>query len=189
MKFAVHFSVLILCVASCDRHPTPQKWSFVDDLGVAVQKAGKTCLTIHNSSLSPQTSIRLIDAKPPQSELGRARIIAGGSCTDESGVDVGLHIYEIRLQSGKLPPSSPVVAVIGFSGSVVKEGELVKADLNGDKAEEFFQECTSSEGVHFTVSSDSGPDRHIKWHQYYYLGYDVSPTCSEKDMQGTEGRQ
>jgi hypothetical protein len=46
-------------------------------------------------------------------------------------------------------------------------------DLNNDGTEETFTYCFTSEGVNFTVASETD----TLWTAYYYLGYEVQPDC------------
>ena len=41
------------------------------------------------------------------------------------------------------------------------------------------RQCASSEGLHLTAWAGK---RRV-WHEYYYLGYDVDPDCSEEEWQ------
>jgi len=42
--------------------------------------------------------------------------------------------------------------------------------------------CTSHEGLHLTVWSGTPLESRRLWHEYYYLGYDVEPSCGEGEM-------
>ena len=56
-------------------------------------------------------------------------------------------------------------------------------DIDRDGTPESYRECTSAEGVHLTVWTGE-PLRGTRiWHHYYYLGYDVEPTCTEADIE------
>jgi hypothetical protein len=41
-------------------------------------------------------------------------------------------------------------------------------------------ECLSSEGVHYTVWAGEPFKSRRLWHDYYYLGYDVEPSCKQR---------
>jgi hypothetical protein len=43
--------------------------------------------------------------------------------------------------------------------------------------------CASSEGLHFTLWAGEPLKGKRLWHLYYYLGYDVEPTCRPADYQ------
>lgn len=43
----------------------------------------------------------------------------------------------------------------------------------------FLNACQSTEGVHFSVWAQPQLNGEPIWHQYYYLGYDVTPDCEK----------
>jgi hypothetical protein len=181
MKSLVRISLIAFVSASCQESLTPAKnWSFADSIGLAVLKSGKTCLSIHNASLAAKSRIRLVITSPPQTEADAQVSKSDASCP---GTGAGLQRYEVRADNARLAPSMPVIAVVGFSGKFNRRGGLVTADLDGDGQEEYFRSCTSTEGIHFTVWSGKPLDGKLRWHEYYYLGYDVSPTCAEKEAE------
>jgi hypothetical protein len=174
--------MLALVSDSCQKPQTPPKkdWSFSDDIGLVVLKSGKACLDIHNGSLTPGTGIRLVITSPPQTELDAYISKVDPSCPDSN---TGVQRYEVRADNAELPPSMPVIAVAGFSGKFNRRGDLITADLDRDGQDEFFRSCTSAEGIHFTVWSGKPLDGKLRWHEYYYLGYDVSPTCAPRETE------
>jgi hypothetical protein len=42
--------------------------------------------------------------------------------------------------------------------------------------------CTSQEGLHLTAWSGTPLTSQRLWHQYYYLGYDVEPSCDDREV-------
>jgi hypothetical protein len=72
------------------------------------------------------------------------------------------------------------IAVVSSQRTVVQRGK-VQVDLDGDGRREFFRDCTSNEGIHLTVWSGKPLSGKRRWHFYYYLGYDVVPSCKRKD--------
>src|ERR1700724_4893186 len=123
MKNLPQVAFLLLLSASCRTQSVPSgKWSFADDLGVAILKAGKVCLGIHNPSLIAGNRIRLLNTMPPQKELGHAEISAADkNCEEALSCDADLRCYQLRVPSGELSPSVPVIAIASFSGSFGKQ--------------------------------------------------------------------
>lgn len=150
------------------------------NLGVAVQKSGTGCLYIHNSTLVPGSPLTVILLSPPQSTL-KAEIVrpaASTTCSSEHASDTQLNAYEIRFLTEAPPAATPAIAVFGFSGRFHSHGQYVTADLEHHGKPESFRFCASSEGVHLTVWSGKPLEGERRWHQYYYLGYDVEANCT-----------
>jgi hypothetical protein len=94
--------------------------------------------------------------------------------------------YEIRLANGSLSDFMPVIAISGFAGAFARDGDLMTADLDRDGRPEFFRSCTSTEGIHFTIWSGKPLGGTLRWHRYFYLGYDVMPTCAPADVKSPD---
>lgn len=59
-----------------------------------------------------------------------------------------------------------------------------RTDIDRDGKHESYRVCTSTEGVHLTVWSGEVVENKRLWHDYYYLGYDLIPTCTERETAG-----
>jgi hypothetical protein len=97
------------------------------------------------------------------------------------GNGAGLRGYAIRFEGAR--PEGPFHG-IGLAGAPVRVQKVkgsIAADLDGDGRNEFFRDCTTSEGVYFTIWTGAPLKGSRRWHQYLYLGYDVSPTCTDAD--------
>jgi hypothetical protein len=58
-------------------------------------------------------------------------------------------------------------------------------DLDGDGEAETFRVCNSTEGLHFSVWTGAPGAGTRRWHRYWYVGYDMVPTCTDADFPGT----
>lgn len=76
-----------------------------------------------------------------------------------------LSFYRVEpaLLSGSLPPADADAVL----------------DTNGDGRRDTFSQCTTAEGVQFSVWADDVGQGEPLWSGYYYLGYDVQPDCPE----------
>jgi hypothetical protein len=148
-------------------------------LGVAVQKSGTACLYTHNADLPSGSPLILVVLSPRQS-TAKAEVVrpAPPGCSSIDTNDADLKSYEIRTTGGAPLPATPSIAVSGFSGRFQTRGKYVTADINQDGQPEFFRFCASSDGLHLTVWSGKPLRGQRRWHQYYYLGYDVEPNCT-----------
>ena len=180
MKIAAHILILVCVSASCQKPPAlKSNWSFTDNIGLAVLKSGKACLGIQSKAVAPNSPIRLVDATPPQKASDTRVTAADESCSANfvGSVEPDDRYYGIPTENAGLG-----FALAGFSGPFKNEGDLITADLDADGQPEYFRSCTSSEGAHFTVWTGKPLQGNLRWHRYYYLGYDVIPTCMENEV-------
>lgn len=181
-----HFhSVVAFCVTMMFAVGATGKdpFSFSTEIGSAHTKAGVVCLDIHNSQLQPGDRVLLIDPAPPQS-ISEARIVGGasGACADLTDLDSSVHYYQLRVVKGRSAPSMPAIAVHTTIKRLKRKGDSVTGDIDQDGRGEYFRSCGSSEGLHLTVWSGIPLEGVLRWHHYYYLGYDIKPTCTEREM-------
>jgi hypothetical protein len=81
-----------------------------------------------------------------------------------------LSFYEIAPQDGR-----KIELGIGLIGNVSRVGTGI--DMNGDGKPDQFTHCATSEGISFGIWNDTPYKGKAMWSGYYYLGYDVDPTC------------
>ena len=148
-------------------------WSYEGQLGVVAAKAGKGCLAIRNSQVPPNTDLQLVSTALPQI-IAKERVGPQDSACSDGGELQG---YAVSHMSGPMP----VIGVVNYHGEMSRDGDLLSADLDGDGTPEYFRSCLSQEGVHFTVWSGKPLTGKLRWHQYHYLGYDVSPDCKPEE--------
>jgi|SRR5450631_1836812 len=157
-------------------------YDYASSIGLAAFSGAKVCLAIDNPHLLHGSAVNLVVPGIPQS-LVKAEVVglAPDTCGSPQLRDSGSDYYEVRLLSGTLPSSIPVIAVTNSSNPLQKTGTVVSGDLAGNGGLEYFRSCNSSEGVHLSVWSGKPLKGRRKWHRYYYLGYDVQPNCTSKD--------
>lgn len=162
---------LLLLLSAC--HSTGA-FRYGDDVGIAVEKAGHPCLYISN--VSPGQRVRFVTASAPQTS-GEAEIVGrpDGTCQD-SGQG-----YSLKVIRGALSRGAPAFVIANFNGPLTSTDAGITADLEGDGQSESFRTCTSSEGVHLTIWKGAPLKGLRRWHSYYYLGYDVTPDCTNSD--------
>ncbi len=64
------------------------------------------------------------------------------------------------------PPSIPFVV-----------NGLAQVDLDQDGHREVFSSCATTEGIKFTIWNDKAYQGKPRWSGYYYLNYEMKPTC------------
>jgi hypothetical protein len=90
---------------------------------------------------------------------------------DRRAINSGsLSFYEIAPRDGR-----KVELGIGLIGNVSRVGTGI--DVNGDGKPDEFTHCATSEGISFGIWNGAPYKGKAMWWGYYYLGYDVDPTC------------
>lgn len=173
-------------------------FSFVRRVGVIQDsRDAGPCLVIADSSLAPGTPLLLVFPDDPQ-KLGSAYVRARRErpCTeagDEWGAVAGGEAgmpdrtptpasYDVAVlrEAGRDSSGARTdlgIAITWGAGLVALRGDSVAGDLDGDGRVERFGSCTSSEGIHLSVTGDSAGVAARRWHRYYYVPYDLEPTC------------
>jgi len=186
MKSILIVSILLVA-GSCQKpqaieKPKPE-FAFGSQIGIVVKGKTQTCLAIVNPSLTVGTKLSVVSLEPPQAVL-MAEVVAAASdeCKGVTAAELVGNFYTVRMVTGDIASFEPALAVYGYSGAFGKDGEMVTADLNSDGNKEYFRSCASSEGLHLTVWSGKPITGKRKWHEYYYLGYDIEPDCDPSDI-------
>ena len=69
------------------------------------------------------------------------------------------------------------VGLVGSDIAASLKNSTVSIDIDTDGIYEFFNSCETSEGMKFFVWSGAINQGKARWSDYYYLGYDMQPTC------------
>jgi hypothetical protein len=84
---------------------------------------------------------------------------------------------------------APAMAVRGAAPWTRNADGFLRADIDGDENPEQARSCTSSEGLHLTLwtlvdgTAAGRPREHRRWRAYQSLGYDVEPSCTERETE------
>jgi hypothetical protein len=81
------------------------------------------------------------------------------------------------LETRSLDPTDMGIGIVEPPAMPVVVKGLVRADLNQDGQSEVFSSCATSEGIKFAVWTGKAYQGEPLWSGYYYLGYDLHPTC------------
>jgi len=145
------------------------------------------CLKIQNPSLNVGDSVQVILTEMPQ-EVIQAKVLGKDNC---KGEDFG-ELSKDNLIDYSLESTGERFCGRGFGLGIIKAAPLAKVmngyvllDLDDDGKEEYFRDCTSNEGSHFTVWTGKPLKGKRIWHSYYHFNYDTEPSCKEKDYEGT----
>ena len=73
------------------------------------------------------------------------------------------------------------VVLLGRVAKPVQRGDTVTIEVEPGRPSIRFRVCASTEGLHATAWAGAPLASTRRWHSYYYLGYDVDPTCNEAE--------
>jgi hypothetical protein len=143
--------------------------------GVVSSDTGSVaCMTMAGPRLAEGTPILVVFDNPQtvfEAVVGASMdsACAGGSLVVGTSYSINLGQSRDSFDLG--------IAVLTPKSKIVLEGHRVIVETPGVRTSLSFATCASGEGIHLTAWR--GPRR--VWHQFYYLGYDLEPDCSETE--------
>ena len=148
-----------------------------DVIGLALTGGrGDACVAM---SATPGSVVTLVSTGSPQTTVT--------ATVEESSTSCGLTERTGAGPYFRLRPRAPVpewltvwVAFKGDLASKATRGGRVGVGLSAAYPAVQVHDCLSSEGVHYTVWAGEPLTSQRLWHKYYYLGYDVEPSCKER---------
>jgi hypothetical protein len=158
----------------------------VPAIGVAnISFEGRICIAMAGPTLTPGASVTLVQPDIPRSVLVVTIDKSVRSCGLDGAVSPGPYYLAKRTSTSELG-----TLWVAFAGKLVTRravsgAAVVRISAAYPNAQ--VRSCTSREGVHLTVWSGTPLKSHRLSHQYYYLGYDVEPSCDERDYRDTAG--
>jgi hypothetical protein len=140
---------------------------------VSADTGAVACLTMAGPRLAGGTPILVVFDNPQTVYEAVVGASKDSACAANSLVE-GTS-YSIDL--GRSHDFDLGIAVLTPRPKIVRKGHQVFLETPGVRTPLTFATCAAGEGIHLTAWRGS---RRV-WHQYYYLGYDVEPDCSEKE--------
>lgn len=154
--------------------------SINERVGVVKAKGNLLCFITSNRKVNVG-SISVVFLTSPQKLVNSAIAqINDRKCADTSNGISGRH--RLSLGYNSTHHDVPAIGILDASDRLRQVGNEVVGDLDGDGINEFFRSCASLEGIHLTIWSSQAITGILRWHQYYYVGYDLEPTCSKLEM-------
>ena len=145
-------------------------------VGLAVRRAGKVCFSIYNAHLATKAHVVLVTPTLPQSTATAVIAGPGPGCAGVNDPD--MTGYELAIVHGKVADNLVLIGIAGAARLSLRDGRRIEGDLGHNGKSQTFRSCTSADGVHLTIWQGS---RRL-WHAYYYIGQDLEPTCTDKDV-------
>jgi hypothetical protein len=164
----------------------PDLIAFDHDIGlVAASHERHFCLSIKNGKLKPGQTLTLVwlpisdIRQTAEIRSASVRKLRTGSCAAVNSMG-GDAAYD--LDPGNLDPEKIYIAVVGSHADLRIVDRVVEGKLDPRNSVSF-RACSSMEGLHFSVWTSDALKKKQVWHRYFYLGYDVEPTCKDADFQ------
>ena len=157
-------------------------------LGVLAPLAsGPPCVALPAPLLAAGAVVTLVRADLPQTVVTAMVDSPVSSCAALERAMIAGPYYRLRGVSS-LPGDASIW--IAFRGKVAtrstRSGRVVSVNKMNPNVR--IRSCTSSEGLHLTAWAGQPLTSQRLWHQYFYLGYDVEPSCQDADTR-SEGEQ
>lgn len=178
---------LILAATSCHQVSEPAQHSANHEVFPLEKRIGwfhGPCLVISDPNLARGSSVVLVVMGEPQTVLPaeiEGPISSAAACPPliegrrKQNDRPGTSFY--GLMATKLTATDMGIGVVAPPDKVTVVNGLAQTDLNSDGQREVFSSCATTEGIKFAVWSERAYQGSPLWSKYYYLGYDMKPTC------------
>lgn len=180
-------SLILLIIISIFSIPlfveaTENTFDYEKYIGIVASEKGKSFLAISNENLMKGNNKIIVlyeDTNQKQKiiEINIINIIRGDIPLISSTIEYNGQpfIYEIEHITNN---GVAFILVNGVSNYNKKHQSL---DIDGDGNNEKLIICSSKEGIHYIIKSVFPKKEILRKDFYYFLGYDVVPTCTDSD--------
>jgi hypothetical protein len=175
--FHVFAFALVVCFHAAAQKPN------AESLGIAALQGTDACVAFPGAELSTPQSVRIVvDGAPQRLVTGTVTSQIAQPCRALENALVSGPYYSLQLDPGNDLSLDIGIVLPARTWAVAMRGRGAVATGRGRK-NVTFRSCTGNEGVHLTAwSGDPLKGRRI-WHEYFYLGYDVEPSCEPRDYE------
>lgn len=182
-KYTLLVNILAtLCIIGCSSTPQNMASNNKIELKGVIGWLHGNCFAVRNSNILNGSNLIVVRLDNSQ-EIVLAKIVRKVS----NGDDCYALLEDrrlINLEGGKsfytVSSEKPIELGIGViqsdTDSTFTEKEFL--DLNGDGRKDTFSQCSTSEGIQFSVWEGVPYKSKLIWSGYYYLGYDTEANCS-----------
>jgi hypothetical protein len=183
MKLSHLLGVLLVILWLQGLYAYAGPFDFAHDVGLAIiDDKGTACLAINNKEITPDTSITLVSInEEPTIHAVKADRRFSSPCPSALKAHMAGICYRLHVPSNLHLKTGPYFVVLSPVSQFKIRGKEVVAALEGIPELVSFRVCTSSEGLHFTLWQGKPLVGKRLWHCYFYLGYDVEPSCKPLD--------
>jgi hypothetical protein len=187
---------LFVSVGACAGSSPPaeglqQTFVYEKRIGLARWHANRGCLAVFDSSITPRTRVMLVH-QPDSGALAsvtEATVVKRVSPACDAGLSgpnnkgITASFYQIAT-ADSTTPTEIMFAILAPSRPVVVRNGRAEVDLDEDDVAESFRVCNSAENVHFMIWTGLPAQGQPRWQGLYYVGYDMTPSCTEQDVAG-----
>lgn len=146
-------------------------------------KGDLLCFITSDRKVNVGSKVSIVFPTSPQKLVNSAiAAIDDRECADASKSGISGRFHRLSVRYNFTQPDLPAIGILDATIRLRQVGTEVVGDLDGDGIKELFRSCASFEGIHLTIWSSQAITGIRRWHQYYYLGYDLEPTCSKLEV-------
>ena len=158
-------------------------------IGVAAASSeGQICLAMPGPALPSGAAVTLIRPDPRQSVVVATVDRPVPQCERLEQSSISGPYYLVRRPTVAASDSSHVwVVALGRLTTRRNSSGGIVVQLSAAYQHAQVRACTSREGLHLTVWAGTPLKSRRLWHEYYYLGYDVEPSCRDEEVGAAAG--
>ena len=143
-----------------------------------------------DSALAPGTPVTVVFTGIPQHfAAGRLAARKRLPCIPPSRTPpIDSMQYVVEIPRDTLDRRGVPIVILGGVPTPEQRGDTVTIAIDRGRPPVRFGVCAGTEGLHATAWAGAPLLSPRVWHAYYYLGYDVDPTCSEAEYTDSTGK-
>lgn len=173
--------LVILCFIGCSSTPQTKASDNKIELEGFIGWLHGNCFAVRNSNILNGSNLIVVRLDNKQkiilSKIVR-KVNNGNECyallEDRRVINLegGTSFYTV---SSEKPIEIGIGVIQRDNDNIFTEKELL--DINGDGRKDTFSQCSTSEGIQFSVWDGVAYKSNLIWSGYYYLGYDTEANC------------
>lgn len=152
------------------------------NFGVAASQNGVLCVSYGEMHPPIGSSVIVIETQSPQYFFEGKLGAESENCKALEKAGIPGPYFTIASHKKMSEPFSGISVSGAGAGDIVVMNNEVQLNTVESKEEIYFRSCTYHEGLHFSSWLGKPLSGKQLWQAYFYLGYDVEPSCEEKDF-------
>lgn len=172
----------LMLLSSCVSTPGPLSVPASSVVSQSIGWLHGGCIALPEADVAVGTGVVLVSLVGTEQQVMPARIQGRTDSPDDcpalledrrrTNLANGLSFYRVEPA-----PAEMAIGVLSGSSPPADPGEVL--DTNRDGRRDIFSQCTTAEGVQFSVWAKAVGQGEPLWRGYYYLGYDVESDCPQ----------